>query len=474
MKFQNFLPDVEFFSSIHNASEIYAEYNINEKRDGFSKKFFTPIDSSLFASYLRIVEIPKMDEELNEKKIVQRIRDFCVTFGNEDKVSPRVRIAGSLINDCIEYDLANARQEYVRVKPGGWQIVQKSKYKFIKKTTTGAQISPKETERSLMELLKPYVNTDEDGLILFSVWLAQSFCQGNHSALLVMAEKGSGKTTLTKQIRQILDPSSLGVSSLPSKSDDFVTLLTNAYLVTFDNLDELTKSESDILCSAVTGATVAKRVLFQTNELGIFELHNALVLNGIDIMPSESDLAERCILLNLKKISSSNRRLDSEIQTEFEADLPEILGAVFNSLSKAMHFRKGAKTAKTPRMADSYVEMLSIALALGIDKEHFEKIYFSNIEKIDRERSNIVIVEAVKEYLFSERCTGRKFAGKASDVYKAIRNNYSGKVSNFPNSASHFSRKLRTEYAAFHAVGITVNIDDTRTDATYIEFIKNK
>lgn len=474
MKFKNFLSDVEFYSNIHNSTEIYAEYEVCAKRGGFSKKCFTSIDSPLFASYLRMVEIPKMTEEISDKKIVQQIRDFCVTFGNEDKVSPKVRIAGSLINDCIEYDLANALQEYVKVEPGSWKIMPQSKHKFIKKSSTGTQIAPKATERSLMDILKPYVNTDEDGLILFSVWLAQSFCQGNHSALLVMAEKGSGKTTLTKQIRKILDPSSLGVSSLPGKSDDFVTLLTNAYLVTFDNLNELTKAESDILCSAVTGATVSKRLLFQTNELGVFELHNALVLNGIDIIPSESDLAERCILLNLKKISSSNRRLDSEIQAKFEADLPEILGAIFTSLSNAMYFRKVVKPAKMPRMADSYVEMLSIALALGIDEERFEKIYFSNIEKIDRERSNIVIVEAVKEYLFSERCTGRKFGGKASDVYTVIRNNYSGNKYNFPNSASHFSRKLRTEYAAFHAVGITVNIDDTKTDATRIEFIKNK
>jgi hypothetical protein len=141
-----------------------------------------------------MVEIPKMTEEISDKKIVQQIRDFCVTFGNEDKVSPKVRIAGSLINDCIEYDLANARQEYVKVEPGGWKIMPQSKHKFIKKSSTGTQISPKATERSLMDILKPYVNTDEDGLILFSVWLAQSFCQGNHSALLVMAEKGSGKT----------------------------------------------------------------------------------------------------------------------------------------------------------------------------------------------------------------------------------------------------------------------------------------
>jgi hypothetical protein len=245
-------------------------------------------------------------------------------------------------------------------------------------------------------------------------------------------------------------------------------------VVAFDNLDTLNKAQSDILCSAITGATVAKRMLYQTNEIGVYELHNTVVLNGIDIMPSESDLAERCLLLNLKKIEKTSRKLDRDIEATFEADLPEILGAIFNTLSLAMNHFIGLNPREKPRMADSYVEMLAIALALGIPEDKFQKIYFENIEKIDKARSNIAIVEAVKEFMFSDKCAGRKFSGKASEVYTKIRDCYSGRKQDLPNSPSQFSRKLMIEHSVLYSIGLTVNIDDTKPDATYIDIIRRK
>ena len=474
MKFTDFLTDVEFFSDKHDSSKIYAEYHGSLPDGTISKnKNFVSIDSPIFESYLRLVWIQNSGQKITARELIQEIRDRCFVYGNPDRVVPKVRMAGTL-NDFIEYDLADYDQNYVRITADGWKITKKNINKFLKRTVTGSQVKPVITEKSLFELLRSYVNTDKKGLVLFTVWLVQAFCQGNHSALLIMAEKGSGKTTLTKIIRKILDPSQLNVSSLPSKNDDFVTLLTNAYMVAFDNLDTLNKQQSDILCIAITGATIAKIILFQTNELGVYELHNTVVLNGIDIMPTESDLAERCLLLNLKKIEKTARKLDRNIEEDFDADLPEILGAIFETLSKAMQLFKGLNPAEKPRMADSHVEMLAIALALGVSESDFNDIYFENLNKIDKARSSIAIVEAVKEYMYSEQCKGRKFSGKASEVYTKIRDSYSGRKQDLPSSASRFSRKLMAEHSVLYSAGLTVNIDDTKPDATYIDIIKKK
>ena len=389
MKFKEFLNEIEFFSDKNDFSKIYAEYYL-PLSDGTPSKIrkFVSVDGEAFKSYLRLMEIPYIQKKTTADEIIQMIHDFCRVYGNQDKVVPKVRTAGTLC-DFIEYDLADDDQQYIRVTADGWKITKKNTNKFLKQTATGSQVKPVITEKSLFDLMRPYVNTDENSFILFVVWLVQAFCQGNHSALLIMAEKGSGKTTLTKIIRKILDPSQLNVSSLPSKNDDFVTLLTNAYMVAFDNLDTLNKQQSDILCSAITGATIAKRILFQTNELGVYELHNTVVLNGIDIMPAESDLAERCLLLNLKKIEKTARKLDRNIEDDFEADLPEILGAIFTTLSKAMHLFNELDPREKPRMADSYVEMLAIALALGVSENDFNAIYFENLNKIDKARYHL-------------------------------------------------------------------------------------
>lgn len=129
---------------------------------------------------------------------------------------------------------------------------------------------------------------------------------------------------------------------------------------------------------------------------------------------------------------------------------------------------------RLPRMASAYVEMLAIAIALGIPMLEFERIYFENLNLIDKERANIAIVEAVQEYLNSGLVKGRSVSGKLSDLRQKIYANYSGKVSELPTSPSLFGRKLRQELKTFSAVGITVLLDNTFEDGTHLKLIKEK
>ena len=52
---------------------------------------------------------------------------------------------------------------------------------------------------------------------------------------------------------------------------------------------------------------------------------------------------------------------------------------------------------RLPLMTDLYVEMLAIAIALGISEKDIEEIYFNNLAKFDKARSEITIVQVVKE-----------------------------------------------------------------------------
>jgi hypothetical protein len=402
------------------------------------------------------------------------VKDTIALGGNPDVISPRVRTAGTLLKGLIEYDLVNAEHEYVAVSLKGWKITKKTRNKFLKRNTSSAQMTPQQTEKNLLTLLKPFVNTDHDGLILFATWLVQAFCEGNHSALLIMAEQGCGKSTLTKMAQRIIDPYKGQPSVMPSKKDDLFAMLTNSYFVAFDNTDVLSKEVSDILCSAVTGATVQKRKLYTTNELGLYELHNTLVLNGIDIVPTESDLASRCLLLKLKPIEAEKRKTDTALREDFQNTLPEILGAIFNVLSEAMKTIREIHPVRMPRMAESYKEMLAIAVAMGVSESRFEAIYNANLVAMDKARADVAIVEAVKEYMNSPLAKGRKVSGTATELFNKIRANYSGNKNDVGNAASQFSRKLRREYRVLYEAGYTVNFDNTGADGSHIEILRNK
>ena len=474
MKIEGYLEDIDFISDIHDPTVIYAEFTVSSKDERPPHRMFTHIDDDNLKAYIRKFVLPDIKEKVSVTELIQDVKDEILLWGNPDRVAPRFRTAGTLRQGLIEYDLNDFERQYVRINSKGWKISSSHKAKFLKRNTLGSQICPVHTDKNLIDLLEPLVNTDRDSLILFSCWLAQAFCVASHSALLIMAEQGSGKSVLTKMARRVVDPSSLKADTMPTKKDDLFVMLSNSYFIALDNTDELSKEISDIFCSAITGATMAKRKLYSTNELGVYELNNTLVLNGIDIMPSQSDLASRCLLLKLKRIDEQTRKTESELEDLFVSSLPEILGAIFNALSGAMKVINTLSPTRLPRMAEPFKELLAIATYLGVSQSEFERIYFANLAEIDKERSGIAVVQAVTEFMTSGAVQGRSIEDKVTNLFQKIRANYSGNRNDLPPNASHFSRKLKRERNALEAAGYTANFDDTFSDGTHLKIYKNK
>lgn len=459
------------FSSLKaDKNTIYAEYTVPAEDDtSYSIEKVSHIDSLDFQSFLNYIVVPDSDKQ-TVKEAISDVKAYCRLYGNKDTISPKVRTAGKLKDGLIEYALYNDEYDFIEVKPDGCNIIGRSYYKFIDNATSNAQVTPTSSSKTLLKLMKKYVNADSDSRILYVTWLVQAFCEGNHSALLIMAERGCGKTTLTKITNRIIDPSKTTAAVLSNRVDNLFTTLTNSYVVAFDNTGAITKEVSDILCTAITGGTYTKRELFTTNSLATYILHNTVIINGIDVIPTESDLAQRCLFLKLKKLSDDNRTTASDIMSSFEHDLPSILGSIFDTLHKAMEVIKTLKPRYLPRMADSYFEMLAIAMALGVVESEFERIYRANEDKLNKARGNSDFVIAIKEYM-ENHVKGKSLEGTATQVYSKIRNASVNKNA-LTNSVSKFSGRLSREYATLFAAGYRVNIDDTFSDSTRIKIIK--
>jgi hypothetical protein len=125
-----------------------------------------------------------------------------------------------------------------------------------------------------------------------------------------------------------------------------------------------------------------------------------------------------------------------------------------------------------PRMADSFIEMLAIALALGISESEFRRIYNANKRQLEAARIGSPLVTAVKEFMTT--ISGRKYSASAQAVFTAVHSAYSGDKTLLPASASHFSKRLDKEFSNLLKAGFRVNIDDTGAKGTQIEIIKKK
>ena len=102
------------------------------------------------------------------------------------------------------------------------------------------------------------------------------------------------------------------------------------------------------------------------------------------------------------KIPAKQRKTDAEIWDAFYRDKPKIVGAIFDTLVKAMQILPTLMVDEKARMADAHMEMTAIAMALGVDQKEFQRILDANSKKLqDAYAANNPFVDFVITYMQS-------------------------------------------------------------------------
>ena len=201
---------------------------------------------------------------------------------------------------------------------------------------------------------------------------------------------------------------------------------------------------SNLLAGAITGTTLSSRKLYSNLEQVIVHLKTALVLNGIEIVSPKSDLCERSLCYQLKKIPAEQRRTDQEFWSSFQKDKPAILGGIFDTIAAAMDIRKDLKLSNRHRMADVFEDMAAIAMAMDIGEDKFFRIFYQNVDKLQKQCAEAnPVVEAIYAYMAANGTS--QINGRAEQVYKQLKNSIFGSSDGFPKSPSAFSRFMNQE-----------------------------
>jgi len=438
--------EVTFYTDELNPADVYVEYMLAN-----GAVCFDTVGSRMFKAFLgyRYRELDEDAERPKFKELLEEKSDEVI-YLQDNRVQIHRRVAGSLTAGCITYFLADDKWRYVIVTPEGCKITKSSELKFLKGSMDEAQVKPKKGGNYL-DLILPKLNMAPDDALLFAVYIIQAFSRSSsHNAAIISSAKGTGKTTLSKMLTEIVSPTKTGVTIQPSSEDDLKTMLASTYVAAFDNTSALSATVSNILCAAITGSKAAKRKLYTNCDQVILNLHSLALLNGVDIVPYKSDLAERSLYFELLPIKPNERRTDADIWGEFYRDKPLILGAIFQTLVKAMRILPTVKIKKLHRMADAHLEMMAIALALGIEQAEFQRILDANRKKLQNAYStNNPFVDFVLTYLQSHP----NVDGPAAKVYKMMEDSVVGDRSFFPKSPSMLSRRLNEEKDALFEAG---------------------
>lgn len=399
--------------------------------------------------------------KLSNKDALKQVIDLCEAkawFSGEEI---------KLFNRCTEkdnviyYDLADKEHNCVKISSDGVTIEPNRKIMFVNRKNQKAQVKPDLNYEDISVLDKHYRFQSEEDRSLHIVTLITSFIPDiSHPIIVFYGEKGSSKTTTMRKDRGIIDPANSEIMVLPKADKDLALTLSNNYLSCFDNLENISAEKSNMLCMACTGGGFTSRTLYTNDDETIHKFKVPIILNGINVVATKADLLDRCILIELERIPSDERREDSDIYSQFENDKPKILGAIFNILVQAKQIYPDVRLNRLGRLADFTRWGYAVAEACGIGGENFLSAYLNNQARANQEAldSNPVANAVI---LFMNQTDS--FQGKISELLMelnavAIQNGIDVKSPLWANEANVLSRRLNELKSNLNKEGIEFQV----------------
>ena len=250
----------------------------------------------------------------------------------------------------------------------------------------------------LQDLLNPKITPDEIRLI--AGWIIGAFHpRGPYPVLAIEGEQGSGKSSLTKFVRLLTDPSVVLVHSAPKDIENLSVHAENTWVVSLDNQSAFPQWLSDGLCRLSTGGGMSTREFYTNKGEVLFNHKRPALLNAIIQVASSNDLADRCIMIKLKALEGEYIR-EAELDKRFDALAPHIMAAVLDGLSSAIRNHTTITPVATARMVDFATWVEAAAEGLGFEVDDFANAYRANRgDVVEAGISNDPVASAIVELM---------------------------------------------------------------------------
>ena len=448
------------------ANEAYIAVTVDNHKEVWS------INSDDFNIWLNGLYYKETNKPARKESLSQAtaILEAQARFDNDETIPLSNRVAKS--DNAFWYSLSNSRWQAIKIAEDGWKIEDDPPILFRQYRHQLPQVEPK--SNGDINKIFSYLNIKKYHT-LFLCWLVSCFIPDiPHLMPIFFGEKGAAKSTSCMLLKKLIDPSALETLTIQKSERSMAVNLQQHWFLPFDNVSHISEEISDTLCRAITGGGIQQRKLFSNADDYIFTFKRCIAINGINNVANRPDLLDRALLIELSRISEDKRKELSEIQKDFNNDLPYILGGVFDVLSKAMNIYPNVKLDKLPRMADFARWGYAIGEALGnlgqvfLD-EYRQNYEIQNIEVINNDVIATLIVDFMKD---KDNWTGRVSALFNEFLALSPSLGINPRVKEFPTKPNVLSRRLNGMKSNLESVGIIFKTE-AKSDATYIT-IKNK
>ncbi len=313
-----------------------------------------------------------------------------------------------------------------------------------------------------IEGLRPFLNlADENSFILIVAWLVGALRpKGPYPILVLNGEQGSAKSTVSRLLKSLIDPSASCFRSYPRNERDVVISASNSWVLIFDNLSSIQPWFSDALCRISTGGGYATRELYTNKDETLFTATRPIIVNGITDIVHRHDLSDRCIFITLPPIKDEARLTEDALNRKFDEARPGILGGLLNAVSTALKNYRTVTLPSLPRMADFAKWIVASEPALPWSPGAFLAAYNENrkgayASALDSD----IFAVAFREWFEGQE----QWTGTASDLLQSLERDQDDKLLKhqaWPKDATRVSTRLRRLSGFLRRLGIDVKFPE--------------
>ncbi|MEM7778088.1 MAG: ATP-binding protein [Pseudomonadota bacterium] len=374
----------------------------------------------------------------------------------------------------VALDLGTVDGRAVVVTAEGWRLVNRSPLLMRRTALTAPMVEPVSPEAGQgLTRLRELLNVHADDWPIIIAWMVAALLPSEPCPILLLGGmQGTGKSTAARLIRGVVDPSKAPLIGEPHNGEQWAMYTTGSRVLAVDNISTIPPWWSDALCCVVTGTGTVRRALYTDSDLAVTSAKRAVILTSIDAGALRGDLANRIVSADLMPMRQ--RLTEAALNASYEAALPSILGDLLDTVVGVLRAKANGISVKLnpdDRMAD-FCELLA-----QLDHARPDLTGGNAHELHARQRgrlaADVVNDDAVAAAVKALAESAVEWSGTAGDLLETLSavggyvkaNGGKHQPRSWPTSPRKLTALLKRLMPALAAVGVRVDMSDTRTNA---------
>ena len=318
---------------------------------------------------------------------------------------------------AVYIDLADSKWRVVKITASGWEIMGKPPVLFRRYSHQQALPDPVRDGR-LSGIHKHLAIRSADNKLLLEAWLvACAFSSAPRPVITFHGPQGGTKSTSARVLKSVTDPSVTESVDLGKSPADLAQVLDHNGVTCFDNLTGIPSWAADMLCRAVTGGAFSKRELYSDDSDILLTFKRPIIVTGINIPTHAPDLLDRLLLIELERIQPENRIDEATFWSRFNAERPQLFGALLDAIAGTLKHLPIVKLNKLPRMADFARVACAYAEYAGVGADKMLDIIMSNASRQTEEILDAdPVASAIRDFIQKRGA----WSGTAGELLKLL------------------------------------------------------